>query len=85
MRSNWSGQVQASSVNRLEQTERHLRMTFRTVMALLVVAALTSGYASIRYPLPSCNGIARRQLNADQWSYDKRSELNDAASRKACG
>ena len=60
-------------------------MTLRTLVALLLLAALTSGCASIRYPLPSCNGIARRQLNVDQWSYDKRSELNDAASRKACG
>ena len=60
-------------------------MTLKTLVALLLLAALTSGCASIRYPLPSCSGIARRQLNADQWSYDKRSELNDAASRKACG
>jgi type IV secretion system protein VirB7 len=54
-------------------------MTLKTLVALLLMATLSSGCASIRYPLPSCNGIARRQLNADQWSYDKRSELNDAA------
>ena len=60
-------------------------MKVRTLFALLVVAVLTSGCASIRYPLPTCNGIARRQLNVDQWSYDKRSDLSDAASRKACG
>ena len=60
-------------------------MIFRTVTALLIVAAVTSGCAAIRYPQSSCDGSARRQLNADQWSYDKQSELSDAASRRTCG
>ena len=60
-------------------------MTFRTLIALLLVAAITSGCASIRYPLPSCDGGARRALNAGLWSYEKRSDLGDAASRLACG
>ena len=60
-------------------------MTTRTFVALLIVAAIASGCASIRYPLPSCDGGARRALNADLWSYEKRSDLGDAASRLACG
>ncbi len=60
-------------------------MTIRTFTALLVVAAITSGCASIRYPLPSCDGGARRPLNAGLWSYEKRSDLNAAASRLTCG
>ena len=60
-------------------------MTFRTLTALLLVAAITSGCASIRYPLPSCDGGARRALNAGLWSYEKRSDLGDIASRLACG
>ena len=60
-------------------------MTLRTCLALLLVAAIASGCASIRYPLPSCDGGARRPLNAGLWSYEKRSDLGDAASRLACG
>ena len=60
-------------------------MTIRTFTALLVVAAITSGCATIRYPLPSCDGGARRPLNAGLWDYEKRSDLGDAASRLACG
>lgn len=59
-------------------------MTSRTFLTLLIVAAMASGCASIRYPLPSCDG-ARRALNAGLWSYEKRSDLSDAASRLACG
>lgn len=60
-------------------------MTIRTFTALLLVATITTGCATIRYPLPSCDGSARRSLNAGLWSYEKRSDLNDAASHKACG
>ena len=60
-------------------------MTLRTFTALLLVAAITCGCASIRYPLPSCDGGARRPLNAGLWDYEKRSDLNDTASRWACG
>ena len=60
-------------------------MTIRTFTALLLVAAITSGCASIRYPLPSCDGGARRALNAGLWSYEKHSDMGDAASRLACG
>jgi type IV secretion system protein VirB7 len=60
-------------------------MTLQTFAALLLVSAITSGCASIRYPLPSCDGGARRALNAGLWSYEKRSDLNDTASRLACG
>jgi len=60
-------------------------MTLRTFSTLLIVAAITSGCASIRYPLPSCDGSARRPLNAGLWSPEKRSDLNEPASRHACG
>ena len=60
-------------------------MILRTVTALLIMAVIISGCAAIRYPLPSCDGSARRPLNAGQWSYEKQSDLNDAASRRACG
>ena len=60
-------------------------MIFRTVTALLIVAAFTSGCAAIRYPLPTCDGSTRRQLNVGQWSYEKQSDLSDAASRRTCG
>ena len=60
-------------------------MTIRTFTALLLVAAITTGCATIRYPLPSCDGGARRPLNAGLWTTEKRSDLGDAASRLACG
>ena len=60
-------------------------MTIRIFAAMLLAAAITSGCASLRYPLPSCDGGARRALNAGLWSYEKRSDLGDAASRLACG
>ena len=60
-------------------------MTIRTLVALLLMAGLTSGCAAIRYPLPTCDGSARRPLNAGHWTYDKQSDASVAASRLACG
>ena len=60
-------------------------MRIRTLVALLLMAATTSGCAAIRYPLPTCDGSARRPLNAEHWTYDKQSDVGVAASRLACG
>ncbi|MFG1423203.1 hypothetical protein [Roseixanthobacter liquoris] len=41
------------------------------VFVLLGVASVLSGCASLSYPLPKCDGYARRPLNRAMWQWEE--------------
>lgn len=41
-----------------------------TVLFILALGLMVSGCASIQYPLPSCDGSARRPLNQSVWDWN---------------
>lgn len=40
------------------------------VLFILALGLMVSGCASIQYPLPSCDGSARRPLNRSVWDWN---------------
>lgn len=47
---------------------------------LLVIAATLGGCASLTYPLPKCDGYARRPLNRSMWEWEGDSKLKQQQS-----
>jgi type IV secretion system protein VirB7 len=45
------------------------------VFVLLGVASVLSGCASLSYPLPKCDGYARRPLNRAMWQWEESGNL----------
>ncbi|WP_082537300.1 MULTISPECIES: hypothetical protein [unclassified Aureimonas] len=58
-------------------------MSFSKVLILCVAATLT-GCASISYPLPKCDGAAKRPLNRSMWQWqEERAGVSRQAAQTA--
>ena len=53
-----------------------------TVMSLL---AAVSGCATLSYPLPKCDGYAKRPLNRSMWDWDAGKEQGDQEQSSPAG
>jgi type IV secretion system protein VirB7 len=50
------------------------------LLALMVLLAAVSGCATFSYPLPKCDGYAKRPLNRSMWDWDQGRAQNSRQS-----